>query len=393
MISKKILIITSSNFPPVGTGTGIIMNRIFKYFNKNSFCILMGNPFKIGRPVDVNLKLKCKYYYCPSPKEGGKGANTRFNRVSEYLYILLVIIKGYWICRREKIDHILAVPWRSFEIAAYVLHKLLKIQLSVYLFDLYSAHGRMGRFRDYIMKKFEKFFIKSSSATFVMSESLKDLYMKRYDIETIYIPHPVEINNYNIKNKYNQFPQKEINIVFTGQINSGQSILIKNLCVAIKGIHNFFIKLKIFTTGDIKSHRTNLHIFNSFIEVSYAPPQAIIKIQKEADILYLPMAFEQLPPEIIRTASPGKMSEYLAVGKPILVHAPGYSYVSNYAKREGWGYVVNEPGSLGLRKAILQLITEEELRVKLVNNSLKTAMKHDAEKVSKTVQKYIGVGF
>ena len=122
-------------------------------------------------------------------------------------------------------------------------------------------------------------------------------------------------------------------------------------------------------------------------------PQAIIKIQKEADILYLPMAFEQLPPEIIRTASPGKMSEYLAVGKPILVHAPGYSYVSNYAKREGWGYVVNEPGSLGLRKAILQLITEEELRVKLVNNSLKTAMKHDAEKVSKTVQKYIGVGF
>lgn len=391
MIYRKILIITSSDFPPIVGGTGVLTRRIFKYFNNNSFCVLMGNPNKIGKHVDDNLRLKCKYYYCPSPREMGKGSNTRFNRLSEYLYIPMVIIKGYQICHKERVDKILAIPWRSFEIAAYLLHKLLKKQLFVYLFDAYYAHGRLGRFRDNIIKRFERVLIKSSSATFVMSESLRDLYMERYGQKTIHIPHPVELSEYKMKYKDREFPHKQIDIVFTGLISGAQIPLIINLCTAIKNIHDFFIKLKIYTLGNVENLKMQFQGCESFMEISYARPEDMPKIQQEADILYVPMPFTGLPSDIVRTASPSKISEYLAAGKPILVHAPKYSYVSNYARREGWGLVVNELDSPELIKAILKLITDEELRVKLVKNSLRTAKMHDAIRISEKLQNVLSM--
>jgi hypothetical protein len=51
---------------------------------------------------------------------------------------------------------------------------------------------------------------------------------------------------------------------------------------------------------------------------------------------------------VINTAQPGKLSDYLISGIPILIHAPEDSYISKYAKKYNLAYVNNDknPGSL-----------------------------------------------
>ncbi len=85
-------------------------------------------------------------------------------------------------------------------------------------------------------------------------------------------------------------------------------------------------------------------------------------MQRKADILFLPLGFDTPIPEVIRTASPGKMGEYLASGRPILVHAPADSFVSCYFREHGCGVVVDQSDPGMLSQAIHHILEDTRLR-------------------------------
>ena len=68
----------------------------------------------------------------------------------------------------------------------------------------------------------------------------------------------------------------------------------------------------------------------------------IMSALNEADLLFLPLAFESPIQEVLRLASPGKMGDYLAMSKPILVHAPADSFVCQYFRQHDCGIVVDQ---------------------------------------------------
>lgn len=106
-------------------------------------------------------------------------------------------------------------------------------------------------------------------------------------------------------------------------------------------------------------------------------------------ILFLPMAFNS--PDIIKTASPVKLPEYLASGPPILVHAPEYAYITWYAKKYGWGFVVDKPDLELLKEAVQVLLRDDFLKENLVQNTFNTVQMHDEVIVSNTLQKCLGI--
>ena len=121
----------------------------------------------------------------------------------------------------------------------------------------------------------------------------------------------------------------------------------------------------------------------------FAHKSEIPSIQRDADILFLPLAFDSPYPDLIKTASPSKMPEYLAAGRPILIHAPEYSYIAHYARERGFGMVVDRPDPEELKRALLLLLEDESLRKRVVLNALKTVQNHDARKVSGRLQGYL----
>ena len=108
----------------------------------------------------------------------------------------------------------------------------------------------------------------------------------------------------------------------------------------------------------------------------HLPNSRIPAIQRAADILFLPLAFNSPYPEIIKTSAPGKIGEYLASKKPVLVHAPQGSFISWYFRHNRCGCVVDEDSPDKLAEAILRLINDSELRKKLSANAYAMAM-HD----------------
>ena len=60
-----------------------------------------------------------------------------------------------------------------------------------------------------------------------------------------------------------------------------------------------------------------------------------------ADVLFLGLSLSSDHPAIVRTATPARLVEYMASGRPPLVHAPTGSHVAEYARREDFAEVVD----------------------------------------------------
>jgi glycosyltransferase involved in cell wall biosynthesis len=92
-------------------------------------------------------------------------------------------------------------------------------------------------------------------------------------------------------------------------------------------------------------------------------------IQRNAGFLFLPLAFDSPFPEIIKTSAPGKIGEYLASRRPILVHAPKNSFISWYFKKHQCGLVVDDNDPTKLAQGIEHLLADTKLQKKLADNA------------------------
>ena len=108
-----------------------------------------------------------------------------------------------------------------------------------------------------------------------------------------------------------------------------------------------------------------------------------------ADILLIPANFDQRSIDFIRYSMPTRIPAYMASGTPILVYGPVEIGQVQYAEKAGWGLVVSACDAVALKKAIMRLSKDRDLRERLSKKALKTAISHhDAKMVQ---QKFKGV--
>jgi glycosyltransferase involved in cell wall biosynthesis len=114
------------------------------------------------------------------------------------------------------------------------------------------------------------------------------------------------------------------------------------------------------------------------------PASELSEVQRDADILLLPLGFATPYPEIVRTAVPTKTAEYLAAGRPILVHAPADSYVATLATRDGAAALVTTPDPADLAAQIRRITNDADYRRGLVRGAHQAALRYHAPEVTTT---------
>lgn len=149
-------------------------------------------------------------------------------------------------------------------------------------------------------------------------------------------------------------PADRVNVVYTGSVYHAQA----------DAFHNVIAALERF------AGQVHLHVFTnqpaSWVEacgvngphVTRHEPVAaheIPNVLASASVLLLPLGFNTGIPEAIRTASPGKLGEYLAAGRPILAHVPPDSYVAAFCREKNCAVVVDTPDHAALEKALGEL--------------------------------------
>ncbi len=207
----------------------------------------------------------------------------------------------------------------------------------------------------------------------VPNEFLADALSKRYPADPTVIRNPCHLPPPpGAPPRLPVDQQGEISIAFTGSIYSA---------------HYDSFRILLRALDEPLPHPTRLHLYSNqtpndlaqvglegpIIHHGFVPNLEIPQILREAHILYLGLAFNPPEPEIVRTASPGKMGDYFASGTPVLVHAPEDSFVSWYCRTHGCGLVVDQPDQNQLADAIRRLSTDTSLRQQLSESAYQRA--------------------
>ena len=248
--------------------------------------------------------------------------------------------------------------------ASYVASRWTGVPLAPYIFDDY-AYQWIGINRE-ISRRVERIILKHAKEVAVPNEYMQREYRTRHGVESFLIRNPCIIPDLDELDAADRvFSKGAISIVYTGAIYHAHYDAFRNMVSALDRIDEPDVKLHLFTVqtvAELESHGIcgPKVVCHPHVESSEVP-----KIIRQADILFLPLAFESPIPEVIRTSAPGKIGEYLAVGRPVLVHAPGDSFVSWFIRENGCGVVVGERDPAVLSNAIAGILSDASLRISM----------------------------
>ena len=233
-----------------------------------------------------------------------------------------------------------------------------------YIFDDFGS-SHTGKLRGYA-RQHEAEILRAAAAIIVPNEFLREEYRRRYGVESTIVRNPCRLHDLNrLDAEPRVLPEGAFNIVYTGAVYSAHYDAFQNLIAAVESLDRADVAIYVFT-AQLPLTLRNAGLQGECFHVHpHVDHDAVAVLQRQADVLFLPLAFESPIVETVNTSSPGKLGEYLAAGRPILVHAPRESFLSWYFREHDCGLVVDENDPSALAGALERLLTDAALRARL----------------------------
>lgn len=376
------LAVLSHILPPSPSGQATVLHRLLRNVKPHDYCLLSRTNYDVYDYIEnsgsgcvpaSSPRLLANYYHLQPTFQLRELQRFKLQTVFRLINILLQIIQRAKsvanVVKREKCGAILACSGDVVDLpAGYLASLWVRVPFYSYIFDDYGCQWTQGLAKR-LARWVEPMILKGSSAIIVPNEFLCNKYHKQYHILSTIIRNPYEIEEID-EVCPNLWPadKNEIKIVYTGSIYHAQYDAFRGLMAGIKQLNRPQVKVHLYTAQPQKVlDREN--ICGPIVYHDHVALSEITRVQKQADILFLPLAFNSPISEVIKTSAPGKMAEYLASGRPILVHAPADSFVSWYFREHNCGLVVDQSDPAMIAQAIRQLCEDVDLRQKLKENA------------------------
>jgi glycosyltransferase involved in cell wall biosynthesis len=105
----------------------------------------------------------------------------------------------------------------------------------------------------------------------------------------------------------------------------------------------------------------------------------ITQLRDEADALFVPMSFDSAEAANMKIAFPSKLTDYTAIGLPLLIYGPDYCSAVRWAQENfGVAEVVAEEGATRLAEGVARLAKEPTRRVELGAQALRVGHRYFA---------------
>jgi glycosyltransferase involved in cell wall biosynthesis len=290
--------------------------------------------------------------------------------------------------RYDPVDIVIGCSGNPFDLsAAYLASRFLRLPFVAYLFDDPVYQWEEGNYRRFARIS-ERIWSRGATATIVPNEVLANDVQCRLPHAKIHIVrNPVDPTAFPAAGEdIERIPDVGAprRLVYTGSVYSAQASAFRNLVAALDALGGKFA-LSIYTaqlSSDLVTKELNSPHVSAYPQ---APHAAAIKLQQSADILFLPLAFDSPIPEVIRSSAPAKLGEYFAAGRPILVHAPAGSFITELIRNAEAGVVVDTPDPQALASALLSIASDRGLRERITRNALQLAREFHVETARKAL--------
>lgn len=362
--------VLSHILPPSPSGQSVMLYRLLKDIPSSKYCLISGENYQSAMNENSSsAKLPAYYYYLKPPIQLQTPKRLKLYIPCVILNSCLTILKRALqivkIIRNENSSILISCTGDLYDIpASYLASRWTNVPLIPYIFDDY-AYQWTG-FQRYFSKFYERIILNGAKGIIVTNEYMKNEYIHRYGVKSVVIRNPSPIPDLEWLDKSDKiFDEKYINIVYTGAIYHANYDAFQNLIAAIQKLGRTDIKLHLFTAQPIAQLEKNRISGQMVVCHDHINQSEVHKVMRQADILFLPLAFDSPIWKVIRTSAPGKMGEYMAVGKPILVHAPKDSFISWYFRKNQCGIVVDKNSVNLLSEALANLIANKKLQIQL----------------------------
>lgn len=406
MTSKKTLVV--STWAPDSTGGPLNLHNMLSQLPADSYCILTRHKTMRLDPSRPKLQGKC--YFCDRQENKAElqrsvssraqhrdtplSANVVHRNAPPFLKVgirqarqaahdLLTIVQmirvGLRVAKEEQIEKLVGVSDEGPALVATFLISLIAgVPYALYLFDIYLGNN-LSLVEYALAKIFEPLLFKHASVIIVTNEGTEQFYRSRYGdrFHSLVLPNSVFPEQYErYRSTYN--PREPFNVVFTGYVYWPQERALMNLIKSLEYMKDLRIILSFYVPNIPESIKL-LIANNRNVQVISPVQSEMPVIQCNATILFLPLSWHSKSPQVIATATPGKLTDYMAAGRPILIHAPPYAYVTQYAKQNELAHTVDQEDPAKLARAIRELATDVSYSHRLIANALRTYYRyHDA---------------
>lgn len=344
-------ILLLTDIPPCTNYTaGLVQKQLCDFLFEEGHqvsCVSIVDPvLSPNIPEDTQKGLEAHYQF-KKPKEGygreklGKFASLVFNNYNRKIYLsnLARRIKDV-LATEEMIDVIWSVIQGQTMICLVPLvAKQLKLDYVVQIwdppewwlnengFDKYSYGKVMGHFHT---------LLKNSKCCLAASFSMATEYSKVYGVKCIPVIPSLESGMVDKA----CMDKNEIHIGYSGQIYSKRefNVFVEALESMNWQYDNKNIIIDLFTDyldKKILDKYPNIH------NHGWIKQNDLLKKLSGMDFTYCPYRFDREFEIIARLSFPSKLTTYLKVASPVLIHAPKYSSISNFIDDGKTGYICN----------------------------------------------------
>ena len=366
--------LVSHVLPPAGSGQAMLIYQLLKGLDPDQYCLISQRTFLTRDYLgEYQEPLPGRHYQLPLEvlmrglRFGLARPRMRLNMpigtVERGLRIAAII-------RRERCEAVLAFTGNIVDLpASYLASRLSGVPFYAYICDYYSEREYGSPLERAFVKRAEPIVLRGAAGVITTNEMLHESLYRRYGVASTMIHHPCDLAQYEPTSGADPGEcGDEVRIVYTGAIYEAHYDAFHNLLAAIAALGRPQVRLHVYT-AQAPAELVAKGLRGPIVLHEHQVAAAMPGIQQGADILFLPLAFNSPYPKLIETAAPFKMGEYLASGRPILVHAPHDSFIAWYFRHHDCGLVVDEPDPAALARALERLATDGELRRRLGVNA------------------------
>lgn len=386
--------------PSTRSGQAAILYRLLAGLDPSSYCLISeenyeSEPYRTAanRLPGTYCCVPARFGACAARKTAPSGLRRWEGGARQLASMAWRAKEIAAIVKRERCEKVVAVSEPLTDLpAGYLASRLSRLPFYCYLFDDYSTKW-VGAKARLFARIAEPRLLKSAAGIIAPNEFLVDELERRYGIAVTLIPNACDLSVYEQgRASVPDYDNSELRIVYTGAVYDAHFDALRNLGTATTMLESRSAKVHLYTPTPFQ-YLSRAGIDGPVVYHGLAPMSMMPRIQMEAHVLFLPLAFDSPYPEVIRTSAPAKMGEYLAARRPILVHAPRGSFVSTYFRRHGCGLVVDQNDPAALARAIEHLARDPATRERLSARAWERARADfDLERARTSFAELLGVG-
>jgi len=365
--------------PPTATGMSVVSRNLASGFDPDEV-VIIGQVLYESR-IDLRGAERVQRIRIPDYP-----IHWRLKPYLEPFYIIpLTVAVGLRAIRQHRLKSVVAsFPNSTFLVAGFLISLLARVPFFPYFHNLY-VETRQGMISRAMALVIQKVIFWKAKRVLSMSKGMSEYLAKSYHIDSTSLLHPIvqPVPLFSAVRK----STKPYRIAFTGNINNTVVDVIRRVIDAIGEDPDYRIVLH--TPVPIDRAKSLIGKWTDIIEIKDVPNQEdLVTSLRSCDVLILALADQHntILNDDFRTQFPTRTLEMLISERPILVIAPEDYYIARFFRGNGAGKVLSNMSTESIRKAIVNLCTNERERNVCVKNALRIAQEYRIENVTRVLR-------